>query len=239
MSDAARSVQVITVGLNQYVCQYYEAGTVAAHVRRTVNIGMGTCSCLEYQRYRFPFKDVFAGSCLCWLLFSCACVPPSFIFGLTARQAAQGESWMTAFKRWDVYVVNPCYKLYPEPTMEVQTLICHNCYTYNIPLPQVLVQMRNPDYVAALALENADLGIRDIVAPPTNAQKGQTWKRETKAKGDVCEMHIVHQLKNNTQVCFSTLKDKGTGYATRLKTNIQAHSEEQQKKSKGCTKGLC
>jgi hypothetical protein len=70
MSDAARSVQVITtVDLNQYVCQYYEAGTVAAHVRRTVNIGMGTCSCLEYLG--FPCKDVFAGSCLCWLLFSC------------------------------------------------------------------------------------------------------------------------------------------------------------------------
>ncbi len=61
LSDAARSVQVTPVGVNQYVCQYYEAGTVAAHVRRTVNIGMGTCSCLEYQRYRFPCKDVFAG----------------------------------------------------------------------------------------------------------------------------------------------------------------------------------
>jgi hypothetical protein len=42
-------------------------------------------------------------------------------------------------------------------------------------------------------------------------------------------MHIVHQLKNKTQVCFSTLQDKGTGYATRFKTNNQAHSEEQQK----------
>jgi hypothetical protein len=113
LSDAARSVQVTTVGLNQYVCQYYEAGTVAAHVRRTVNIGMGTCSCLEYQRYRFPCKDVFAGSCLCWLLFSCAYVTASFIFGLTALQATQGESWMTAFKRWDVYV-DPCYKLYSD-----------------------------------------------------------------------------------------------------------------------------
>ena len=72
---------------------------------------------------------------------------------------------MTAFKRWDVYV-DPCYKLYPDVvakiTMEtvlaptIQTFICHNCvptYTYDIPLPQVLVRMRNPDYVAALALE--------------------------------------------------------------------------------------
>jgi hypothetical protein len=42
-------------------------------------------------------------------------------------------------------------------------------------------------------------------------------------------MHVVHQLQNNTQVCFSTLKEKGTGYATRLKTNNQAQSEEQQK----------
>jgi hypothetical protein len=65
LSDAARSVQVTPVGLNQCVCQYYEAGTLAPHVRRTVNIRMGTCSCLEYQRYRFPCKDVVAGSRLC------------------------------------------------------------------------------------------------------------------------------------------------------------------------------
>ena len=68
LSAAARSVQVTQVGINQYVCQYYEAGAIAAHVRRTVNIGMGTCSCLEYQRYRFPCKDVFAGS-LCGCCF--------------------------------------------------------------------------------------------------------------------------------------------------------------------------
>jgi hypothetical protein len=174
LADAAKCVQVTTVGHNQYVCQYYEAGAVAAHVRRTVHIGMGTCSCLEYQRFRFPCKDVFAGSCLCWLVFSCAYVTAPSICGFTALQATQGESWMTAFKRWDVYV-DPCYKLYPDvlakitmetvlaPTMEVQTFICHNCvptYTYDISLPQVLVQM-----LAALALKNVNLGIRDIVAP--------------------------------------------------------------------------
>jgi hypothetical protein len=42
-------------------------------------------------------------------------------------------------------------------------------------------------------------------------------------------MHIVQQLKYKTQVFFFTLQDKGKGYATRLKTNNQAHSEEQQK----------
>lgn len=51
-----------------------------------------------------------------------------------ALQATQGESWATAFKRWDVYV-DPCYRLYPDevrqikmetvnaPTMEVGTKI--------------------------------------------------------------------------------------------------------------------
>ena len=68
LAAAARNVQVTQVGPEQYVCQYYEAGAVAAHVRRSLNIAMATCSCLEYQHYRFPCKDVFAGLC-CWNLF--------------------------------------------------------------------------------------------------------------------------------------------------------------------------
>jgi hypothetical protein len=40
------------------------------------------------------------------------------IFGLTALQATQGESWMTAFKHWDVYV-DPCYKLYPDVVAKI------------------------------------------------------------------------------------------------------------------------
>ena len=65
LAAAGRNVQVTQVGPVQYVCQYYEPGAVAAHVRRSLNIAMATCSCLEYQHYRFPCKDVFAGLCPC------------------------------------------------------------------------------------------------------------------------------------------------------------------------------
>jgi hypothetical protein len=61
LAAAGRNVQVTAVGPDQYVCQYYDVGAVSAHVRRSLNMAMATCTCLEYQRFRFPCKDVFAG----------------------------------------------------------------------------------------------------------------------------------------------------------------------------------
>ena len=61
LAVAGRNVQVTAVGPDQYVCQNYDVGAVFAHVRRSLNMAMATCTCLEYQRFRFPCKDVFAG----------------------------------------------------------------------------------------------------------------------------------------------------------------------------------
>jgi hypothetical protein len=77
LAAAGRNVQVTAVGPDQYVCQYYDVGAVSAHVRRSLNMTMATCTCLEYQRFRFPCKDVFAGlKCFYWfnvsyLTFAC------------------------------------------------------------------------------------------------------------------------------------------------------------------------
>lgn len=73
LAAAGRNVQVTAVGPDQYVCQYYDVGAVSAHVRRSLNMAMATCTCLEYQRFRFPCKDVFAGlRCFFyWVYFSC------------------------------------------------------------------------------------------------------------------------------------------------------------------------
>jgi len=72
LAAAGRNVQVTAVGPDQYVCQYYDVGAVSAHVRRSLNMAMATCTCLEYQRFRFPCKDVFAGLrwFFCWVYFS-------------------------------------------------------------------------------------------------------------------------------------------------------------------------
>ena len=72
LAAAGRNVQVTAVGPDQYVCQYYHVGAVSAHVRRSLNMAMATCTCLEYQRFRFPCKDVFAGlRCFFyWVYFS-------------------------------------------------------------------------------------------------------------------------------------------------------------------------
>jgi hypothetical protein len=77
LAAAGWNVQVTAVGSDQYVCQYYDVGAVSAHVRRSLNMAMATCTCLEYQRFRFPCKDVFAGlQCSYWfnvsyLTFAC------------------------------------------------------------------------------------------------------------------------------------------------------------------------
>jgi hypothetical protein len=56
LAAAARNVQVTQVGPEQYVCQYYEAGAVAAHARRSLNIAMATCSCWNTNTTAFPAK---------------------------------------------------------------------------------------------------------------------------------------------------------------------------------------
>ena len=45
--------------------------------------------------------------------------------------------------------------------------------------------MRNVDYIAALAIENADLGIPALVPPPMR-EKEKHGNVKRKKKGDVC-----------------------------------------------------
>jgi hypothetical protein len=90
LAQAGRNVQVVQVGPEQYQCQYYDGTAVAAHVRRALNLATASCTCLEYQTYRFPCKDVFA-----------------------ALQATQGNAWMNACKQVNVYV-DTCYHMQPD-----------------------------------------------------------------------------------------------------------------------------
>jgi hypothetical protein len=46
LAAAGRNVQVTAVGPDPYVCQYYDVGVVSAHVRRSLNMAMATCTCL-------------------------------------------------------------------------------------------------------------------------------------------------------------------------------------------------
>ena len=96
---AGRNVQVVQVGPDQYQCQYYDAGTAAAHVQRCLNIAAARCTCLEYQTYRFPCKDVFA-----------------------ALQATRGDAWITVVKKFNVYV-DTCFQLKPDMAMVMETVI--------------------------------------------------------------------------------------------------------------------
>ena len=66
----------------------------------------------------------------------------------------------------------------------------------NLPfrVPQVLVQMRNVDYIAALAIENADLGILAQVPPPIREkEKHGNAKRKRKVMfvQRSCNMYII------------------------------------------------
>jgi hypothetical protein len=90
LAQAGRNMQVLQVGPEQYQCQYYDGNAVAAHVRRALNLATSSCTCLEYQTYRFPCKDVFA-----------------------AMQVTQGNAWMNACKQVNVYV-DMCYHLQPD-----------------------------------------------------------------------------------------------------------------------------
>ena len=94
-------------------CQYWNGHLLLSGVS-TLPLSLQGCVC------RFVVR----------LLFWYAKIRLPIIPYCTALQATQGESWVTAFKRWDVYV-DPCYKLYPDivskitmetvlaPTMEV------------------------------------------------------------------------------------------------------------------------
>jgi hypothetical protein len=96
---AGRNVQVVQVGPDQYQCQYYDPGTAAAHVQRCLNIAAARCTCLEYQTYRFPCKDVFA-----------------------ALQATRGDAWITVVKTFNVYV-DTCFQLNPNLAIVMETVI--------------------------------------------------------------------------------------------------------------------
>jgi hypothetical protein len=41
-----------------------------------------------------------------------------------ALQATQGEGWITAFKRWNLYV-DPCFKLYPDVLQQIKRETVH------------------------------------------------------------------------------------------------------------------
>jgi hypothetical protein len=53
-------------------------------------------------------------------------------------------------------------------------------------IPKVLVQMRNVDYIAALAIENADLGIPALVPPPMREKEKHGNAKRKREVGDVC-----------------------------------------------------
>jgi hypothetical protein len=96
---ARRNVQVVQVGPDQYQCQYYDPGTAAAYVQRSLNIAATRCTCLEYQTYRFPCKDVFA-----------------------ALQATRGDAWITVVKTFYVYV-DTCFQLKSNLAIVMETAI--------------------------------------------------------------------------------------------------------------------
>ena len=99
MSLAGRNVQVVQIGTEQYQCQYYDATTAAAHVRRSLNLTTASCTCLAYQTYRFPCKEVFA--CL---------------------QATRGEAWIAVVNTFNVYV-DPCFRLKPDMEIVMEAVI--------------------------------------------------------------------------------------------------------------------
>jgi hypothetical protein len=64
--------------------------------------------------------------------------------------------------------------------------------------------MRNPDFVNALALENADLGIVAVVTPPMRQKdKHGNAKRKRKVMCEMCAPYIFNM--NKTMLCFSVL----------------------------------
>jgi hypothetical protein len=99
LAHAGRNVQVVQVGQEQFQCQYYDATTVAAHVRRCLNLATASCTCLEYQTFRFPCKDVFAD-----------------------LQATQGNAWINVIKQMNVYV-DLCYHLRPDLAIVTEPVV--------------------------------------------------------------------------------------------------------------------
>jgi hypothetical protein len=83
------SASITTLGLQLHMC----------HVQRCLNIAAARCTCLEYQTYRFPCKDVFA-----------------------ALQATRGDAWITVVKTFNVYV-DTCFQLDPNLAMVMETAI--------------------------------------------------------------------------------------------------------------------
>ena len=168
LAQAGRNVQVLQVGPEQYQCQYYDGNAVAANVRRALNLATSSCTCLAYQTYRFPCKDVFA-----------------------ALQATQGNAWMNACKQANVYV-DTCYHLQSDMAIMMNPVM--------VPDMEMLVMMRNSDYAMAMAMENEELGLSVVIAPPMRVkEKHGNAKHNRKRKGK----YIMCMLTSNVLYMFT------------------------------------